>query len=292
MTKKRITSSADPRHYAELIGDPAEAGPATLIHRYWLHKAGIDADYRSRRIPAGSLIDSMANLRDYLARARENPWWHGCTLLSPLKEAAAALVDRRRPMAARLGIVDLIVRDGGTLVGCNSAAIGFMAPLLRRLEALPVRRALLIGAGCHARTIAHVLDDFGLDLVIANRTPAQARRLVAELGRKDRHRAVPLKAAAAMAGEIGLLVNATPLGGTGQPPFPLTPETLLPGALVYDLVRDPLETDLLDAARRRGLTTIHGLEMLIGQTALSFEGLFGTPAPRTWDDQLSLLLVP
>ena len=279
-----------PFGYAELVGDPVEPGPLSLIHRYWLRKTGLKDEYRTRCVPAGSLMDSLANLRDYLARAREDPHWRGCGLLPPLKEAAAALVDRRRPMAARLGTVDLILREGSLLVGCNSAAIGFMAPLFNHLAALPTRKVLLVGAGCHGRTIAHVLDDLGLDLVIANRSPAAARRLVAELGRDGRHRAGGLDRPPGAG--FGLLVNATPLGGVGQPRFPLPLDLLAPGAIVCDLVGNPLDTGLLQAARAHGLARINRLDMLIAQAALSFEGLYGQSAPRAWDDQLRLLLAP
>jgi shikimate dehydrogenase len=45
--------------------------------------------------------------------------------------------------------------------------------------------------------------------------------------------------------------------------------------VVYDIVYAPLETRLLAAARARGLRTIDGLAMLIGQAALAFEIFFG-----------------
>ena len=49
----------------------------------------------------------------------------------------------------------------------------------------------------------------------------------------------------------------------------------------------PLETPFLIAARARGLTTVDGLAMLIGQAGPSFEAFFGRPAagrgrPRGW----------
>jgi shikimate dehydrogenase len=275
-----------------LVGDPVDADMSALIHRYWLHKVGLDADYRTRKIPAGHLMDGLSHLRDHLARTRDDPQWRGCSVQSPLKEAAAALVDRKRPMAARLGSVDLVIRDGRSLVGCNSAAIGFMAPLLGHISALPSRRALLIGAGCRARTIAHMLDDFGLSLVIANRHIATARRLVNELGRGDRHSAITLDDAAALPRDVALLVNATPLGAAGKAAFPVELKMLLPGAIVYDLVRDPVDTCLLRDARARDLVMVNGLEMVVAQAALSFEGLFGVRAPREYDNQLRLLITP
>jgi len=278
--------------YAELVGDPEKARSSALIQSYWLHKAGHDAEYRRLRLPLGAIVDCTANLKDYLSARRDDPNWLGCSVTSPLKEIAAALVDRRDPVAARLGTVDLIVREGSMLVGRNSAAAGFMAPLLHHVPALRSRRALLVGAGCHARTIAHVLDDLGLALIICSRRLDRAERLVAELGRKGRHKAAALDRDAIKERDISLVVNATPLGGVGMLRFPLDPDTLLAGGLVYDLVSDPAETLLLSTAKRHGLVTIGGFEMLVGQAAGSFEALFGIPAPRQFDDVLRMLIMP
>jgi shikimate dehydrogenase len=46
-----------------------------------------------------------------------------------------------------------------------------------------------------------------------------------------------------------------------------------------DMVYKPLETPFLAAARARGLATVDGLAMLIGQARPSFEAFFGQPVP-------------
>ena len=57
-----------------------------------------------------------------------------------------------------------------------------------------------------------------------------------------------------------------------------------------DIVYAPLETPLLAAARARGLRTVDGLAMLIGQAAPAFELFFGAAPPREHDDELRELL--
>ena len=47
---------------------------------------------------------------------------------------------------------------------------------------------------------------------------------------------------------------------------------------------------MLQAADERGLETIDGLEMLIGQAALAFELFFDAEPPRDRDDELRELL--
>ena len=76
----------------------------------------------------------------------------------------------------------------------------------------------------------------------------------------------------------------------GQLPLMLDLSPLPDDAVVYDIVYTPLVTPLLAAARARGLATVDGLEMLIGQAALAFELLFGAAPPREHDNELRALL--
>ena len=71
---------------------------------------------------------------------------------------------------------------------------------------------------------------------------------------------------------------------TGQPPLDLDLDAAADDAVVYDIVYAPLETPLLAAARARGLDTVDGLDMLIGQAALAFELFFGARAAARRDD--------
>jgi shikimate dehydrogenase len=52
----------------------------------------------------------------------------------------------------------------------------------------------------------------------------------------------------------------------------------LPGtAAVYDLVYEPIESELLQRARARGLRTANGLGMLVAQAEIAFERWTGIP---------------
>jgi shikimate dehydrogenase len=62
---------------------------------------------------------------------------------------------------------------------------------------------------------------------------------------------------------------------TGQPELEIDLSLLPDTALVSDIVYAPLETELLKAARTRGLRTSSGLGMLLHQAAPGFEHWFG-----------------
>jgi shikimate dehydrogenase len=122
-------------------------------------------------------------------------------------------------------------------------------------------------------------------VTILNRTPLKAAGLLAAFGLKGNVAplASPLPPAA-------LLVNTSTLGMTGQPPLELDLTPLPDDAIVYDIVYAPLQTELLQAAEDRGLETVDGLDMLIGQAALAFELFFDAEPPRDRDDKLRDLL--
>ena len=70
-----------------------------------------------------------------------------------------------------------------------------------------------------------------------------------------------------------LLVNATPLGtkeGDAFPGSPKLPELLHEGMAVYDLVYCR-QTELVKAAREKGLKASGGLGMLVNQAAIAFD---------------------
>src|SRR3546814_6106106 len=80
-----------------------------------------------------------------------------------------------------------------------------------------------------------------------------------------------------------LIVNASPLGMTGQPPLVFDFSHAPPGSVVYDIVTSPLDTAFLQTARKAGFATVDGLSMLIGQADIAFTHFFGQKPPRDHD---------
>lgn len=264
--------------YAEVIGDPIAHSKSPLIHRFWLEKLGIEGDYRRSHV-------RPEELADYLGRSRADPDWRGCNVTIPHKLAVMDLVDDPGEVRASIGAMNTVLRQpDGSLIGTNTDAAGFYAPLAETsLEDAPIA---VVGTGGAAHAVLFALARAAVGPVtIMARDRAKAEALLGRFGLKGS--AEPLDAPVP---PVRLLVNATSLGMTGQPPFAPDLDKLLDGAVVYDLVYAPLETPLLAAARARGLPVIDGLEMLIGQAAVAFELFFGRAVPREHDDALRALL--
>jgi shikimate dehydrogenase len=278
--------------FAEVIGDPIAHSKSPLIHGFWLEKLGIDAEYRRTQVAADELPA-------FLASRRQDPDWRGCNLTMPLKQTVMPLLASIDPAAARIGAVNAVVPDGqGGETGHNTDAAGFLEPL-RPLLAQPhlFRMARILGAGGAARAVVDALKGQGFALVVAARRVEQAADLIEGLDPHFNH-ASPLEHFARPTDFafddrdqiLDLVVNTTPLGMAGKAPLPFDFSHVPPGAVIYDIVYDPLETPLLREARYRGHQTIDGLHMLIGQAAVAFELFFGAPAPREHDAELRDLL--
>ncbi|HEY0411878.1 MAG TPA: shikimate dehydrogenase [Allosphingosinicella sp.] len=263
--------------YAEVIGDPITHSKSPVIHKFWLEKLGIEGDYRRTRVTA-------EGLEAYLRERRADPEWRGCNLTMPLKHRVEPLLDRVFPEVKVARAVNTIVRHDSGLVGTNSDMRGFAEPFR---DVFPDRgTALLIGSGGAARAIFTALAalGFGPVEIMARREEPRfplADRLLAE-GRWH-----PLRERLPSA---DLVVNATPIGMAGGPRVDFDLTALLPSAIVYDIVYNPIETPLLAAARRRGLRTVDGLTMLIGQAAYAFVHFFDGEPPRQHDAELRELL--
>ncbi len=266
------------RPYAEVIGDPIAHSKSPLIHNFWLKKLGIDAEYRACHV-------SLDGLAAYFAARRGDPAWCGCNVTLPHKLAVIDHVADPGNVRATIGAMNTVARAGdGTLFGTNTDAGGFLGPILD--APLAGASAVVIGTGgaAHAILFALAQAEIGSVTVLA-RNALKGAALLAQFGLKGQVKALDAKLPPAL-----LLVNASALGMTGQPPLAIDLSPLPDDAIIYDAVYAPLNTPLLKAARARGLECVDGLEMLVGQAALAFELFYGAPPPEGDDDELRALL--
>lgn len=264
------------RHWrAAVIGKPVGHSLSPAIQNAAFQVTGFPAWYEAIEVEPDEIAAFFTLLR--------GPRWLGVNVTIPHKEMAARLVDERSAHAERAGAVNTIVRSGDRLVGHNTDIPGFLRALRDEAKFEPAGVvAVILGAGGAARACAVALADAGADrIVVINRDPARAERLVAELGLAQVE-TVAAEQAAAACQAADLLVNATAVGMRGGPAPDAVPVPVgwLPrSGLVYDLVYRPTETPLLRAAMARGLSVLGGLAMLVYQGASAFELWTGLAAP-------------
>lgn len=266
--------------YAEVIGDPIAHSKSPIIHKFWLEKLGLDADYRACLVRPGEL-------GGYFEARSWDENWRGCNITMPHKIEALRYATKPRDPSFPIEPINVAARrPGGGLEGISTDFLGIFEPL-RRHQSISFGQqlgpALVVGAGGVLYSVMMALATFGYGPIhVAMRDPAKMAKVASDYeGVNARPIALsdPLPPAR-------LLINASPLGMDGFPPFPLSLQSVEEGGIVFDLVYAPVETRLLREARARGLRTIDGLEMLVAQAAPCFELFFGARAPREHDSEL------
>ena len=268
-----------------LIGWPVGHSLSPRIHQAALLATGLGGDYRLYPVDPAAAHEEIQNT--LLAKLR-NGTLHGLNVTVPHKERALSWVDRLSATAQAVGAVNTISVQNHAIVGDNTDVQGFLNHLSRLKQLTPgkSKRCLILGAGGAARAAAFALAQAGQTVSITARRTEQAISLAEHLNRSPSIttpiRALPFDPdiiQRQISPEI--FVNTTPVGmhpHTEQSPWPL--EIPLPqDCLVYDMIYNPAETQLLHAARRQGLPAINGLGMLVEQAALSFSIWTGIQPP-------------
>ena len=254
---------------AGVVGSPVAHSRSPRLHRYWLRKYGIPGYYIPMDIAAGDLAEAFATLPKL--------GFIGVNVTIPHKERILEFADIVTDRAALMGAANTIIfRDDGRVHADNTDGYGFIENLRHGVPDWSPKSgpAAVVGAGGAARAvIASLLNGGAPEIRVTNRTRARADALRAEFG--ARVQVFDWVAAGNAIEGAATIVNASSLGMTGKPSFRVPLDGLSPDAVVTDLVYTPLDTQLLEEARKTGCRTVDGLGMLIHQAVPAFERWFG-----------------
>jgi len=260
MSRHRITGAA---RVAGIAGNPVAHSLSPVIHNAWLAAGEIDGAY----VP---FAPADATGFEALVAAGRAGLIMGLNVTAPFKQQAFALADEATAAARLTGSANILQFIDGRVLADSSDGVGLMRGLKEQAPALDLRGrpVVMLGAGGAARAGAGALVEAGAEVRIVNRSRDRAEALAADLGPSVR----VMEAAGALDG-AALVINALSV------PPELDFDLVAPETVVMDMTYKPLETPFLKTALVRGLATVDGLSMLIGQAAPSFEALFRLPPP-------------
>ncbi len=250
-----------------IIGDPVLHSRSPAYHNAAFREAGLDALYVP--FPTDD-VDEFLRLADLIRI-------EGVSVTIPHKEAVRAHLTAEDPAVAGAGACNTIVRSETGWQGTNTDVPGFLEPLVE-VWSEERRAATVIGAGGAARGVVYALRSRGVHVLVLNRTPERARRLIAELGHGGDH-ARRLVASGIDAEGIDrasdfrdIVVQTTNVGMTPNVDQEPIPDFPFHGTeIVYDLVYTPEQTRFLRRAAAAGCTTISGIAMFRRQAELQHE---------------------
>ena len=246
-----------------LLGNPVAHSLSPAMHNAAFARARLNAVYLpfEARTPR-ELLGCIAPLRI-----------SGLSVTHPHKQAILRHLDAIDPLADTIGAVNtIVVRAGGKLYGYNTDYVGVLRTLQRHVP-LEAARVLLVGAGGAARACAFALATAGAYISVTSRRPAAASALARAVGGE----AVPRRALRRR--RFDAIVNCTPVGQAPDVDASPLRANEINARVVFDLVYNPVETQLLRLARRRGCRTVPGWQMLVEQGAAQFEIWTGLRAP-------------
>ncbi len=246
-----------------VLGSDVTRSLSPILHNRAFEARQLDAVY----VPLQA--DSLAGF----LRALPALGLSGFSVTRPYKTGILGHLHEVEEDAALCGSVNTVVVHDGLLQGSTTDGRGVSGPL-RKLVDVRGKAVTIVGSGGAARAVALALHRKGARVSVVARDPGKARSLAAAVGCAWGAQAEGLTR------PYDVLINATPLGSHAfHEETPVPASLLRAGAVVFDMVYDPMETRLLREAAAAGCRTVGGLEMLIAQAAAQFETWTGLEAP-------------
>lgn len=250
-----------------IIGWPAKHSRSPKMHGWWLKHYRIDGDYRIEEVSPEDFPAFIGNLR--------GNGYIGANITLPHKEAAFRLTEPDE-RARAVGASNTLWYDDGVLRSTNTDVEGFIGALDAGAPGWDKSsgHAVVFGAGGAGRAVICGLLERGATRIhVVNRTYARAVEMAERYG--DRVMPEHWENRNTVLEGATLATNATSLGFKGNADLDVDLSRMAPGGVVADINYVPLETKLLTQARRLGLKTANGLDMLLYQAGTGFKLWFG-----------------
>lgn len=256
-----------------LIGYPVSQSLSQVIHRAALKSLGMDGDYELLPTPAEDLVDRIKHLKAN--------GYDGVNVTIPLKVPITLFLEGFDKVADVAGSANTIkFETDRSMTGYNTDVFGFYQAIPNQIRTeLAHKKTAVLGAGGAARAIAVALAQLNVSSIdFYVRNIVNAHDCVENIRKCCPALEVNLKQIQSLnnLSDYSMLVNTTPVGMINKS-MGISPidekliNTMNDNAIVYDIVYNPIKTELLRLAQKRGLRTISGLDMLVYQAQKSFE---------------------
>lgn len=290
-----MSIAPSPTRQVGLIGWPVEHSLSPHMFKAAFAHLGLDWQYTAFAIPPQELAQRVGDLQEQGIR--------GFNVTVPHKQAIMDVLDTIQPEARSVGAVNTVIakktNNGIMWIGTNTDVAGFAADIAHLIGSTGTKStAMILGAGGAARAAAFALAQMDYEVLVASRTPTRGLSLVRDVQAglmvdptkkpevestiwRMQMRSIPWERIGALAPEVDLVVNCTPVGmwpHIEASPWPKDvpfPE----GITLYDMVYRPANTLLMQQAIQAGGKAYNGLGMLVRQGAAAFELWTGKTAP-------------
>ena len=256
-----------------LIGYPLSHSMSKVIQEAALKSAGLEGSYEILETEPEDLVSRIKFLKVN--------GYQGFNVTIPLKVPVTIFLSKVDNVANVTGCANTIkIQEDYSLEGYNTDVYGFIEAIPKDFrKEIAGSTVAVLGNGGAARAVG-----VGLSILKASKIDFYVRNIInasdmANALRKNfpnvNMECKQLESLKTLE-NYKMLVNTTPIGMKSKA-MGLSPigedivKTMDKNAVIYDIVYNPLKTELIKLAKKHGINTIQGLDMLIYQGAKAFE---------------------
>ena len=256
-----------------LIGYPLSHSMSKVIQEAAFKSIGLEGVYEILETEQEDLVSRIKYLR--------SNGFQGFNVTIPLKVPITLFLSGVDNVANVAGCANTIkITEDSSLYGYNTDVYGFVEAIPEDYRKnLEGEKAAVLGAGGAARAVGVGLSILKLkEIDFYARNIVNASQMADALRQNFPNVKMQCKQIESLTNlsEYKLLVNTTPIGMRSKA-MGISPidedviKTMNKDSTVYDIVYNPLKTELIRLAKKHEINTIKGLDMLIYQGAKAFE---------------------
>lgn len=228
-----------------------------------IHALLADYEYELRELSADEL--------EYLFRKKD---FKAVNVTIPYKQTVIPYLDEISERAKKTGAVNAVVNRDGKLFGDNTDFAGMRALALHAGTDMKGKKVLVLGTGGTSNTACAVAEDLGAKEVF-------------RVSRTKKDDAVTYEEAAEKHSDAQIIINTTPVGmfpKTDASPIDISAFPQL--ETVLDAIFNPLRTELVLDAQKKGINASGGLYMLVSQAVYASALFLGKDADERKTDEV------
>ena len=204
----------------------------------------------------------------------KNKEFNAVNVTIPYKETVIPYLDFFSDVAKRIGAVNTVVNKNGKLYGYNTDYYGMKALIEKIGIEVKNKKVMILGTGGTSKTARVLTKDLGASEIIV-------------VSRQKKESFITYEEAVTQHRDINVIINTTPSGmypDCDSEPIDISAFSELEG--VIDAVYNPLCTNLILNAKKKGIKAQGGLFMLVMQAVVASEKFLDREIPKEAADRV------
>ena len=260
-----------------IIGKPLSHSLSPVLHNYWFKKNNLKFNY--------SLIEiEKHQIKEIINKIRTKELY-GINVTVPYKQEVIPHLDLIINDSKETSSVNTIyLNNENKVVGENTDVYGFEQSFINKLDSANImeKSFLILGSGGVTPSLIYALNKKKIKKIfISNRTIQKAKDIKNKFSFVE---IIPWERINKKSEEVDVIINATSLGMKNGSEFERLIDKFKPDLVYYDVIYNPLETNMLKNFKDKKIITFNGLEMFLFQGQKSFS-LWNKIVPKV-DEEL------